>query len=306
MSISASIPELSQAIRWLSLGFHVPADWEIVRHGIAFERGSLVFVDRARQRLSVSWTECPRAPDLERLRQDFQSQPLFVGHTVLSCQDSSGFRVMERRAASGERVTQALRFDPVSSRLIELELPGLAEREDPTLTEALLAGFAFAGREQACRLCAFGVRADLPEGFQLTRSQVKPADVSLEFERPTSPGERLGGRLRIRRSGMARAWFSGDLVRTVAARNTELAYREFAQTTVGPHAATVASGFPRGAILKRVFGKVALRRTTCWECAEQNAVFETELCLPAKHDPAGVAARLWCCGEPTEEPRNGN
>src|SRR5450432_3448034 len=101
MSINASSFDLSQAISWLSLGFRVPAEWDIVRHGILFERGSLVFVDRLRQRLSVSWTECQRPPDLERLVRDFEGQPLAEGQTVTSCRDSSGFRVIERRSVSG-------------------------------------------------------------------------------------------------------------------------------------------------------------------------------------------------------------
>src|SRR5450755_217907 len=167
MSSSESPPELTQAISWLALAFRVPEDWEIVRHGIGFERGSLVFVDRLRQRLSVSWTACPRAPDLERLLSDFGNQPLTVGETVLNQRDQSGFRVLECETQTGERVTHALRFDPLSNRLVEIELPAPSAR-DEALAPALLASFAFAQPEQGQRVRAFGVHAEVPEGFRLS------------------------------------------------------------------------------------------------------------------------------------------
>jgi hypothetical protein len=305
MSSSASLSELPQAVSWLALGFRVPEDWEIVRHGIGFERGSLVFVDRARQRLSVSWTACPRAPDLERLLSDFESQPHAAGETVLSQGDVSGFRVLECKRETGERVAHALRFDPISSRLIELELPGLDEREAGGLARELLAGFAFSERARSRHLRAFGVHAEVPEGFRLCGSQVKPADVSLEFEQIAVSGERTAARLRIRRSGMARAWFDGDAARAIRSRSPELRFHDFASRAVGSHAATVAQGAPRGAILKRALGRATRHQVTFWECPRQNAVFETELCTTRPGDSSDAALHVWCCPEQTEEPQDG-
>jgi hypothetical protein len=299
------VPALPQAISWLSLGFRVPDDWEIVRHGIGFDRGSLVFVDRVRQRLSVSWTACPRAPNLERLLSDFESQPLTAGEKVLAQSDRFGFRVLECETSSGARVTHALRFDPASSRLIELELPDSAEQENQALAQALLAGFAFCPREQDRTLRAFGVHATLPEGFTPCASQVKPADVSLEFERISAPDERAPVRLRIRRSGMARAWFDGDAARAIRARNPELQFRDYESRAVGAHVATSARGFPRRALLKRALGRATEHEITLWECPEQNAVFETERRESRRIEPSTASLRVWCCADARGEPSDG-
>jgi len=304
MSGSASYPELTQAISWLALGFCVPEDWEIVRHGIGFERGSLVFVDRVRQRLSVSWTACPRAPDLERLLSDFGNQPLTVGEKVLDQQDHSGFRVLECETQIGDHVTHALCFDPLSKRLIELELPAAGAPHD-ALAPALLASFTFAQPEHGQRVRAFGVHAEVPEGFRLSASQVKPADVNLEFERSARRGERSAERLRIRRSGMARTWFGGDAARSIRLRRPELRFHDFRPAAVGPHTAVVARGYPRGAILQRAFGLVAPRSVTLWECPEQNAVFETEVCVPRGQDANSAELSVWCCAGHAKEARHG-
>jgi hypothetical protein len=305
MSSSESIPELTQAVNWLALGFRVPIDWEIVRHGVGFERGSLVFVDRVRQRLSVSWTACPRVPNLERLLSDFENQPLTMGETLLTQNDHFGFRVLECKKSSGEHVTHALRFDPASNRLIELELPGLAARDGQTLTHALLAEFSFSERDRDHSVRAFGVHAALPAGFGLRSSRVKPADVTLEFERPAAPGERSSASLKIRRSGMARAWFDGDAGRAIRARNPTLRFRDFARLTVGPHVATTARGFSRAALLTRALGMAVSHDVLFWECPEENAVFETELCV-SRRGVGAEASRVWCCGTGPEEPKNGH
>jgi hypothetical protein len=305
MSSSESVPELSQAVHWLALGFRVPADWEIVRHGIGFERGSLVFVDRVRQRLSVSWTACPRVPNLERLLSDFENQPLTVGETLLTQNDHFGFRVLECKKSSGEHVTHALRFDPASNRLIELELPGLAAREGQTLAHALLAEFSFSERDRDHSVRAFGVHAVLPAGFGLRGSRVKPADVTLEFEKPAASGERSPASLKIRRSGMARAWFDGDAARAIRVRNPALRFGDFDRLTVGSHVATAARGFARGALVKRALGMAAPYDVLFWECPEQNAVFETELRV-SRRGVGADAPRVWCCGPASEEPKNGH
>jgi hypothetical protein len=305
MSSSESIPELTQAVNWLALGFRVPIDWEIVRHGVGFERGSLVFVDRVRQRLSVSWTACPRVPNLERLLSDFENQPLTVGETLLTQNDRFGFRVLECKKSSGEHVTHALRFDPASNRLIELELPGLAAREGQALAHALLAEFSFSERDRDHSVRAFGVHAVLPEGFGLRGSRVKPADVTLEFERPAVSGERSPVGLKIRRSGMARAWFDGDASRAIRVRNPTLRFRDFERVTVSSHAATAARGFSRAAFLKRALGMAASHDVLFWECPEQNAVFETELCV-SRRGVSVDAPRVWCCGLDPKEPQNGH
>jgi hypothetical protein len=305
MSSSESIPELTQAVHWLALGFRVPIDWEIVRHGVGFERGSLVFVDRFRQRLSVSWTACPRVPNLERLLSDFENQPLMVGETLLTQNDHFGFRVLECKKSSGEHVTHALRFDPASNRLIELELPGLAARDGQALARALLAEFSFSERDHDHSVRAFGVHAVLPAGFGLRSSHVKPADVTLEFEKPAVSGERSPLGLKIRRSGMARAWFDGDAARAIRVRNPALRFRDFDRLSVGKHVATAARGFARGALVKRALGMAASHDVLLWECPEQNAVFETELRAP-RRGAGPDRPRVWCCESGQEEPESGH
>lgn len=301
MPSSTPLPELSQVVDWLGLGFRVPEDWEIVRHGIGFERGSLVFVDRVRQRLSVSWTACPRVPDLDRLLSDFESQPSTAGETVLTQNDRFGFRVLECETSAGARVTHALHFDSASSRLIELELPGSSAQEGQALSQALLAGFAFSPRAESRTVRAFGVHATLPLGFLLCRSQVKPADVSLEFERVNAPGEHSPTRLKIRRSGMARVWFDGDAARAIRTRNPKLQLRDCENRRVGSHVATVARGFPRGALLPRALGRAAEHEIMLWECPEQNAVFEIERRELRRIEPDAASLRVWCCAGSLQE-----
>jgi hypothetical protein len=257
-----------------------------------------------RQRLSVSWTACRRAPDLERLLSDFGNQPLTVGEKVLDQQDHSGFSVLECETQIGDRVTHALCFDPLSKRLIELELPAAGAPHD-ALAPALLASFTFAQPEHGQRVRAFGVHAEVPEGFRLSASQVKPADVNLEFERSARRGERSAERLRIRRSGMARTWFGGDAARSIRLRRPELRFHDFRPAAVGPHTAVVARGYPRGAILQRAFGLVAPRSVTLWECPEQNAVFETEVCVPRGQDANSAELSVWCCAGHAKEARHG-
>jgi hypothetical protein len=305
LSSHASSTELTQAVAWLALAFRVPEDWEIIRHGIGFERGSLVFVDRVRQRLSVSWTACEKAPDLDRVLSDFEQQPLTVGEKVLSQAQCQGFRLLDCEKENGERVSHALCFDPLSSRLIELELPGSAAARDSALTRELLASFAFATRERGTRVCAFGLDAELPDGFRLCKSQVKPADVILEFERCALRAARSAERLRIRRSGMARTWFDGDAARSIRLRSPELAFDEFTSAAVGPHPAVVARGLPRRALLQRALGRAPLRRVTFWACPAQNAVFETEVCAPPGRSESPVSPQIRCCAAHAEEHEHG-
>jgi hypothetical protein len=300
MSSHTVSPTLTQAVAWLALDFRVPEDWEIIRHSIGFERGSLVFVDRVRQRLSVSWTACAQAPDLDRVLSDFEQQPLTVAEKVLSRAQCEGFRLLDCEKENGERVSHALYFDPLSSRLIELELPGSAAANDSALTSELLASFAFAARDRSTRVCAFGLDADLPDGFRLCASQVKPADVILEFERGAARGERSAERVRIRRSGMARTWFDGDAARSIRLRSPELAFGDFTSAAVGPHLAVMARGMPRRALLQRALGRAPSRRVTFWACPAQNAVFETEVCAPRGRSESPVSPHIRCCAAHAE------
>ena len=61
------MPPCEQVIQWLGLRLCVPADWQVVRHSLAADRGGLVFVDRYRQRLQLNWTQVPCEPDLDRM-----------------------------------------------------------------------------------------------------------------------------------------------------------------------------------------------------------------------------------------------
>ncbi|HEY4102615.1 MAG TPA: hypothetical protein VGM44_01950 [Polyangiaceae bacterium] len=291
MTELSSSSALVQPIHWLALEFRVPEAWEIVRHGIRFESGSLVFVDRARQRLSVSWTECPRAPDLERLFSDFETRSNADGELSRNQRDCAGFRVLECIGKSAQPTTHALRYEPRSKRLIELEFAHDGAVDEHAFVDALLSEFVFAERNQSTRLQAFAVRADLPRGFELSASEVKPADVSFEFVRAA---ERRQPRLRIRRSGMARAWFDGDISRALRQRNPELRFDELESIDMGPHRASSGLASPRVAPLARLFKRASPVRVTSWHCPAENALFE--LTEPSEL-PRRERCRLWCCAE---------
>lgn len=291
---SPSSVALAQRIQWLALEFRVPEDWEIARHGVRFESGSLVFVDRARQRLSVSWTECPRTPDLERLFSDFEARPHADGERSRNQRDYADFRVCERSRKSGQATTHALKYEPRSKRLIELEFAHGDAAGERAFVEELLSAFVFVERGQGSHFRAFSVHAALPRGFELCASDVKPADVSFEFARVAERNER---RVCIRRSGMARSWFDGDVSRALRQRNPELLFEKLEQIDFGCHGASSGLASTRGAPLERLFKRSAPVRVTSWHCPAENALFELT-------EPSEIADRercqLWCCADAEE------
>ena len=63
-----------QTIEWLGMRFRVPDEWEIVRHSSKRRTGTLMFVDRRRQRMQLSWTECRGEPDKVQLFNDLRAR----------------------------------------------------------------------------------------------------------------------------------------------------------------------------------------------------------------------------------------
>ena len=97
-----SADTFSHEIAWLGLTLKVPEDWEIVRHSVAVERGSLIFVDRRRQRLELGWLSVKSEPDLEHWARDLEQEERRTNAeaSLRRLDFKGGWRALETRRCS--------------------------------------------------------------------------------------------------------------------------------------------------------------------------------------------------------------
>jgi catechol 2,3-dioxygenase-like lactoylglutathione lyase family enzyme len=280
---------LAQRIDWLSLGFRVPRDWEIVRHSSNPARGALVFVDRRRERLRVSWTECQREPDLERLIADFTKAKGLdaVGPLSRRADGTLGFA---HRVSDGHWATRSVRYHAPDRRLIELELYANDERRANELTHAVLESFSTT--PEPFGLSAFGLSVAGPAGIELTHADVRPMDVRVELSVVESKLART--RVSIRKMGAADTWFSGDY-RALLEQQRSADYRSFSTTAVREHDALSAQGRERGPLFQRALGQLATLQALVWRCPVDNAVFVVSSSSKARELFDLRSVRVACC-----------
>lgn len=267
MKSARGVP-LEQEIEWLGLRFCVPADWQIVRHGVSHEHGSLVLIDRRTQRLTVSWTRCQARPDLERLLRDYHAKQREEGGSGEYCPFASGrYRGFAQHGPQGERLTRAVAFHAPHARLLELlfvEPPGV---DDGSLLQTLLDTVEFtAAAELARRVCAFDLDVTPPEGFALSRADVKPLDVTVHFA--AREGVVTAS---LRRLGMASAWHRGTLEQLVQKHWPKASLRS--EPSVDASEVTLF-GHEAGPLLLRWFGRLRVQRTIAWQRASEDAIYE--------------------------------
>ncbi|MBC8074868.1 MAG: hypothetical protein H7Y32_02230, partial [Chloroflexales bacterium] len=207
------LPLLAQRVEWLGLGLSVPDGWEIVRHSLSAEVGSLRFVDRRRERLVIAWAQCKTAPDLSRLVEEMRRE----AEAGAGCQPFryGPWRGIQHIQADRERGIHAVRYHAETSRLLEAHVFG-AEAAEPeqSLSRAILGQLRVLGSAHtSCRWRAFNLALKTPDNFALLSADVAPADVRLRFEHRAGAGTRAAITATAQRLGMVSSWFDGDLAR---------------------------------------------------------------------------------------------
>lgn len=232
--------ESTRSTEWLGLRLGVPGHWEIVRHSTSPRKGSLVFADRTRQRLQVTWTACTSRPDVARLLADHRAKQREQDADVVITTPllPAGWRGMQRPQPDGHTLLRAARFDAASSRLIEVVLD---DEEGSDLIHEVLNALVVTGPADAARrFQAFGLDLTVPDGFHLVATEIQPADAALTFSTQQALGAAhrtarepdKSPTLTVRRRAMADVWFDGDLRRVLK-----------------PHAPRVAMQFDEGSAL---------------------------------------------------------
>lgn len=298
-----------EIVRWLGLRFRVPCDWQMVRHSKNPEKGSVVFVDRRRERLEVHWQDCSNEPDLERMvdnqrslakKQDPEAHTEFL-------RGLGNWRGL-RTQSKGAVLSRAVRFDPKTQRLVDLVV---SSSEDEDVSDF----FPWFCRHveveakgpDALRWACFDIDLTMPEGYRLRDADIKPCDASLEFEEVEAEGEaRVRRRIRVRRLGLVDSWYTGDPAGLLRAQSPKLRFNEFTQLTEGTHPATEGRAVEPTTLIPRLAGRQVHARVRLWHCEPENALYEvtcsgyrsapnwpTDLkvhCRPHDHDPGSREA----------------
>lgn len=284
-------PALAQRVAWLGLAFRAPEDWEIVRHGTRPERGELVFVDRRRERLRLSWTACLKPPDLSRLLEDFRkaedgelaSEPWRRADGVrgFSCATADGW------------LARAVRYDASGQRLLELALSAGSAEQANALLHALLDTLTVGG--ERFELAAFGLELVGPGPLVLTKADVRPMAARVELS--------LGGaRVTAQRLGAAESWFSGDLRGWLARAEPASNYHDFESLDVHGHAALRVRGRERGPVLQRALGRLPLLEARVWHCPSNNALYALSAATKPGFAFELATLELGCCGGRAGDP----
>ncbi|MEL7087642.1 MAG: hypothetical protein AAGL98_04250 [Planctomycetota bacterium] len=303
-------------VEWLGLRFELPRPWEIIRHGISPRKGSLAFADRRRQRLQVTWTSCVKRPDVARLLSDHRDRQRAIDTDAVFVTPTlpAGWRGLERRfggsgSGSGDQAAgrvRAARYDDATDRLIEVVLA--LDPQDPAdalLTEQVLDGLRVTGRaEDARRWRAFGIDAELPSGWRLQRTAVRPADVTLMFvpratKRPAEPYRPWPRSVTLRRRAMAGVWFDGDWQALFRGDEPKagLTFSPSVDADVRPgHAGATATWNVPGPRYQRLLSRHQIATSRAWRCPADDAVYQLTAVAPANDPPTLAGFRLACGG----------
>jgi hypothetical protein len=286
-----------QTIEWLGLRFDAPADWEIVRHSLSPEKGSLGLVDRRCERMELFWTRLEREPDLDRMLRDQQSRELGAepGATFRELGAPRSWRGFWLSSPAGKALARAVRFDAASARLVEAVIVPAAT-DDRRLVPRVLESIAVKRAEESSRCRAFGLDVTAPPGYRLTHATVKPADVALEF-RGQKPGRKEPGpeEVSIRRMGMAQAWYGDDPQKIVRREAPRVRFRAPAERPYHHHQAFSIEGDEPGERLGRLFGRGHGRRILIWSCPAENAVYRISTKSLERRPVLPDDFRVACC-----------
>jgi hypothetical protein len=285
---SGQLSAMSQAIEWMGIAFNVPEDWQIVRHGLSLDRGSLTLVDRRVQRLQLMWTNVKQEPDVERMIEHArkEAEKSESAPDVRAFRGFGSWRVLRTALPSGLVTTRAARFDAKTSRLLEAIVSTTVDepRGDELVGRLLEAMRVVCRAEAAQRWCAFDVSVALPPDFRLSSTTVNPADVTLHFEAvDPEDGHELGAGVTIRRMGMVADWYAGNAEALIRRDARKVEFESFAAFELHGHPATEAVGREPAPPLRRVLGRERECRVLLWHCEPENALYRvTTSCPPTR------------------------
>lgn len=296
---SESMAHRLKSIHWMGISLCVPSDWEIRRHGISPEAGSLVFVDRRIQRMEVIWQRPAKEPD--------------VAQTVNHAMDAVGNEHPDTHVSShlpsrisgwqgfvygdSPRVYRALTYHAEWNVLLQvtLSLDGSREETHTGCRDLLASVTVNAAPDKATRWRAFGIDCRVPEAWTLLEAKVNPMDVRLKFD---CGNKRRVVKTRsiyeIRRMGMAQDWFDGDLYSFAKSR----------AAGAHPHVLTESEGQPEIVRVEASQGRFFFlgglgpkdrQHLRIWKDPEVNSMFVISLSNPGLGGVTLDAARVESC-----------
>ena len=255
-------------IEWHGLSFLVPSDWELVRHGSSPALGSLGFVDRRRERMTLSWAKTERVPDLERLTHELGREHSDSGSVAPF--ELGAFRGLVVDTQGG-RETRAVTYHAESSRLLELRISETARGGS---AETIVRSFRIAPSDDIERRWrAFGLDVCTPNDFALASAAVHPLDVTLRFERAFAGRMVPLLRLSARRLGMAATWFRGDFARLLAEKAPGVSFGVLQACELGDYSGFVATGKGADARWVRLVGRAREERALVFRAEDENAIY---------------------------------
>jgi hypothetical protein len=285
-----------QIVEWLGIRARLPSDWEITRHAVSAENGSLVFVDRRRQRLTLTWTQCRNKPDLARLVRDYGTQRL-AESSLEPFEHGGRWRGLLETRSDGERVARVVTYEPRSARLLEAVLVVDSGASVKGVAEPLLDRLEVtAAGTEARRFGAFGLCVETPEGMQLARVAAKPMELVVEFRRGALEDRARRVVAVVQRLGMAGAWYRGDLERTLRQREPGLRFAAFEKIEHEGWPALLGSGTEGSTPFERLRGRARRARALAWHCRSENAVYV--VCCRARSESLCAPAELRVACEP--------
>ena len=264
-----------QQLEWMGIRVCVPDEWEVVRHSLCPEQGSLRLVDRRRERLTLSWVTCATMPNLKRLVSDYTGQGHLEGLGPTPLVTPKPWLGLTHADADGRgTLLRAVHFDAPTSRLVEVLFLTPPGDSDPASFKRLLAGVRVtAAADRAVRWRAFNVDITTPPGFKLVKTDIKPADTQMEFG-PVDSRSTKGGDVRVRRRGMARTWYDGSLHDLIRGQEPKVRFTRFEAAQAGEHPAVLAEGLLETRPFARLLGRQTVRRVMAWSADDENAVYQ--------------------------------
>ncbi len=279
----------TQQIVWLGMRLTVPAEWDIVRHAVSPQNGSLSLVDRRRQRLQLSWRELQRSPDVSRMIQDYKSRDAEQrpNAKVRELPEVNGWRAL-RRTNDENSLTRALRYEPECKRLIELALPwplGVEEEIEELVLETFEVDVPAGDAPTDWR--AFGLDVSAPVGWRLKSVKAQAGQTKLTFE---SEGKQAV----LRRLSAAELWYNGQPDAWLE-KDLSAAPDRIEMFRHRGHQACLGQSLEPTTRFEKILGRARQRRDLVWHCPVDHALYQITTLSPEK-DPVEPAAFTIRCG----------
>lgn len=267
-------------IGWQGLTLRVPELWE--PHSLTGTRseGALQLDDGEAIRLRCSWRNRKRPPDLlaeadsyiERLRREARKKKV-----DFSVKRDIPFPGPPQRAATcftwraEETAYAMLLYCQECRRFCLLTVFGRAGRSLEREARGVFSGFRCHGEGGRERWALFGLRAEVPTGWELVRSGLRAGQVTLEFERGSE--ELALARVALARSILRRKkfvrWaeeFYGKALRNFLWEGRRTEYRG--------HIALAIEGRERlRSPLVKLWRKARVLRVRAWYCRELDKIY---------------------------------